>query len=291
MNNPSIGNLKPKKCWKNSSITNPYHSNIPLPLVLMLLVFLTCQNPRDRNIEVERGQEGKDVIWVPTSQALVDKMLDMAQVTPEDYVIDLGSGDGILVVSAAKRGATALGIEYNPDLVELSRKNAANEGVSDKAKFMQADLFETDISKATVITLFLLPKLNLKLRPQLLDLKPGTRIVSNTFNMDDWEADELATVYDDCEVYCNALLWIVPAKVEGKWNLDGGKLIIHQHFQMISGSIKRGNITTDITEGRLKGTEITFTANGTIYSGIVSENKITGTLSEQGETREWSASR
>jgi 16S rRNA A1518/A1519 N6-dimethyltransferase RsmA/KsgA/DIM1 with predicted DNA glycosylase/AP lyase activity len=112
------------------------------------------------------GQPGKDVVWVPTSQALVDKMLDLAKVTPNDYVIDLGSGDGRTVITAAKRGATALGIEYNPDMVELSKKNAADAGVSGKATFMKADIFETDFSKATVITLFLLPELNLRLQPR-----------------------------------------------------------------------------------------------------------------------------
>ena len=129
------------------------------------------------------GQEGKDVIWVPTPQALVDRMLDMAKVTAKDYVIDLGSGDGRTVITAAKRGAKALGIEYNPDMVELSKRNAAKAGVSDKASFVKADLFEADLSPATVITMFLLPGINLKLRPKILALKPGTRVVSNTFKI------------------------------------------------------------------------------------------------------------
>src|SRR5918999_4938909 len=139
------------------------------------------------------GQEGKDVIWVPTSQALVDRMLDMGKVTADDYVIDLGSGDGRTVITAAKRGAKALGIEYNPQMVELSKRNADKEGVSDKATFAKADLFESDFSQATVITMFLLPDINLKLRPKILDLKPGTRIVSNSFTMGEWEADEDGT--------------------------------------------------------------------------------------------------
>ena len=130
---------------------------------------------------------------MPTSQALVDKMLDMAKVTPQDFVIDLGSGDGRTVITAAKRGARAMGIEYNPDMVELSKRNAAAAGLSeDKAKFMKADLFETDFTQATVITMFLLPSINLKLRPKILDMKPGTRVVSNTFTMEDWEPDETA---------------------------------------------------------------------------------------------------
>src|SRR5688500_15009945 len=137
----------------------------------------------------EVGQAGKDVVWVPTPQALVDKMLDMAKVTPKDYVIDLGSGDGRTVITAAKRGSKALGIEYNPDMVELSKRNAAMEGVTDKASFMKADLFETDFSQAQVITMFLLPSINLKLRPKILNLKPGTRIVSNSFDMEEWKPD------------------------------------------------------------------------------------------------------
>jgi len=160
------------------------------------------------------GQDGKDVIWVPSPQALVDKMLDMAKVTPKDYVIDLGSGDGRTVITAAKRGAKALGIEYNPDMVELSKRNAAKEGVSDKASFIKADLFETDFSQAQVITMFLLSSINLKLRPKILDLKPGTRIVSNTFDMADWKPDENATL-PGCNSWCTAHLWIVPAKVDG----------------------------------------------------------------------------
>ena len=144
--------------------------------------------------EPQVGQEGKDVIWVPTPQALVEKMLDMAKVTPQDYVIDLGSGDGRSVITAAKRGARALGIEYNPDMVELSKRTAAREGVSERAHFIKADLFETDFAEAQVITMFLLSSINLKLRPKILELKPGTRIVSNTFDMGDWKPDESATV-------------------------------------------------------------------------------------------------
>jgi SAM-dependent methyltransferase len=163
------------------------------------------------------GQEGKDVIWVPTPQALVDKMLDMAKVTPKDYVIDLGSGDGRTVITAAKRGSKALGIEYNPDMVELSKRNAAKEGVSDKASFMKADLFESDFSQAQVITMFLLSSINIKLRPKILDLKPGTRIVSNTFDMGEWKPDETATL-PGCNSWCTAHLWVVPAKTEGSGN-------------------------------------------------------------------------
>src|SRR5882724_12992968 len=146
-----------------------------------------------KEYQPEVGQAGKDVVWVPTPQALVDKMLDMSKLTPKDYLIDLGSGDGRTVITAAKRGSKALGIEYNPEMVELSKRNAAKEGVSDKANFVKADLFESDFSQAQVITMFLLPSINIKLRPKILDLKPGTRIVSNSFDMEDWKADETAT--------------------------------------------------------------------------------------------------
>ena len=148
---------------------------------------------KDEDYQPQSGQPGKDVVWVPTPQDLVEKMLDLAKVTSKDYLIDLGSGDGRTVITAAKRGAHALGIEYNPDMVALSVRNAAKEGISDRASFIKADLFETDFSKATVITMFLLPTINMQLRPKLLNMKPGTRIVSNTFTMEDWQADATAT--------------------------------------------------------------------------------------------------
>ena len=222
------------------------------------------------------GQEGKDVIWVPTPQALVNKMLDMGKVTAKDYVIDLGSGDGRTVITAAKRGAKALGIEYNPDMVELSKRNAAKEGVSDKAQFTKADLFESDFSQATVITMFLLPDINLKLRPKILDLKPGTRIVSNSFTMGDWTADETTTASEGCTSYCTAYLWIVPAKVEGTWKLPQGELTLKQTYQMISGALKSAANSTPITNGKLNGDQISFTAGGTQYTGRVNGNTIDG---------------
>src|SRR5262245_47409432 len=162
----------------------------------------------------EVGQDGKDVVWVPTAQTLVDKMLDMAKVTPDDYVIDLGSGDGRTVITAARRGAKALGIEYNPDMVELSKRNAENAGVGEKAAFVKGDIFETDFSQATVLTLFLLPELNVKLRPTILDMKPGTRVVSNSFDMGDWKPEQTVSAPRKCSDFCYAFLWIVPAKVE-----------------------------------------------------------------------------
>ena len=237
------------------------------------------------------GQEGKDVIWVPTPQALVEKMLDMAKVTPKDYVIDLGSGDGRTVIAAAKRGARALGIEYNPDMVELSKRNAAKAGVSDKAHFVKADLFESDFSKATVITMFLLPDINLKLRPRILDLRPGTRIVSNSFDMGEWTPDETGKVMQDCTSYCTAYLWIVPAKVSGTWKLGAGEVALKQTFQMVSGTLKNGNVTTPITNGRLAGDRIGFTAGGTRYSGRVTRNSMEGIARSGAHESQWRATK
>jgi precorrin-6B methylase 2 len=229
---------------------------------------------QQKPFEPQVGQAGKDVVWVPTSQALVDKMLDMAKVTPQDFVMDLGSGDGRTVISAAKRGARAQGIEYNPDMVTLSVKNAKEAGVSDRASFAKADLFETDFSKAQVITMFLLPSINLKLRPKILDLKPGTRIVSNTFTMEDWQADQTETIGGECSNWCTALLWIVPAKVEGTWQLGQNQLALKQEFQMLSGTLGSEPVT-----GRLRGDEITLTVGNATYAGRVEGNTIRGNIS------------
>jgi hypothetical protein len=219
------------------------------------------------------GQPGKDVVWVPTPQGTVDKMLELARITPQDYLIDLGSGDGRLVITAAKRGLTAHGIEYNQDMVDVSVRAAAAEGVSGRATFAKADLFETDFSKANVVTMFLLPDINLRLRPTILDMKPGTRIVSNTFTMGDWAADETATV-PNCPNYCNALLWIVPAKVNGTWKLPQGELKLTQTYQTFSGTL--GN--APISNGKLVGEQISFEVGGTRYEGRVSGNTIQGTM-------------
>jgi SAM-dependent methyltransferase len=213
------------------------------------------------------GQDGKDVVWVPTPQALVDKMLDMAKVTSSDYVMDLGSGDGRTVITAAKRGATAIGIEYNPDMVALSQRNAEKEGV--KATFMKADLFQTDLSKATVITMFLLPDINLKLRPRILNLKPGTRIVSNTFTMGDWKADESFTLDSGAcgnSSWCTALFWLVPAKAGGTHQTPVGEVRLKQAFQVLSGSLRRDGKTFAL-EGKVNGEEVVFKAGGVEYKG------------------------
>jgi len=167
-------------------------------VVFALASTAAAQTDAPKDYQPRVGQAGKDVIWVPTPQELVDRMLNMAKAAPGDFVMDLGSGDGRTVITAAKRGIRAHGIEYNADMVELSKRNAVKEGVSDRATFEKADLFETDLSKASVITLFLLPEINLKLRPKILDLKPGTRVVSNSFTMGEWSSDEHAILSDDC---------------------------------------------------------------------------------------------
>jgi len=223
-----------------------------------------------QKFEPRSGQAGKDVVWVPTPQETVELMLNMAKLTKDDYHIDLGSGDGRTVITAAKRGARALGIEYNPDMVALSVENAKAAGVTDRATFRQADLFKTDFSQANVLTLFLLPDINLRIRPQILDMKPGTRIVSNTFMMgsgeDEWVPDETRRVSEDCVSWCTAHLWIVPAKVNGKWTMDVQALTLNQEFQNVTGTM--GSVA--ITDGKLDGTSITFTAGGTTYTGTVS---------------------
>ena len=221
------------------------------------------------------GQPGRDVVWVPTSDELVAKMLDLAKVTPDDYVIDLGSGDGRTVIAAAKRGARALGVEYNPDMVELSKENAQAAGVSARAAFVKADLFETDLTKATVITMFLLPDINLKLRPTLLALKPGTRVVSNTFSMADWQADEIGELPSKmgCDSWCTALLWIVPAQVAGTYRLPQGEVALKQHFQMLHGTLTAGGKTFAL-EGRVRGEAVSFHAGGREYRGRMRGGKL-----------------
>jgi hypothetical protein len=220
------------------------------------------------------GQDGKDVVWVPTPQQVVDKMLDMAKLTKNDFLMDLGSGDGRTVITAAKRGASALGIEYNPKMVELSRRNADKAGVSARAKFEQADLFETDFSKASVVTMFLLPDINLRLRPKILELKPGTRIVSNTFTMGDWEPDQKADLSSTCGAsYCNPLMWIVPAKVAGSYKIPAGDLVLKQSFQMLSGTLKTEGRTV-VVHGKVRGEAISFGANGQQYHGHLSGKQL-----------------
>jgi SAM-dependent methyltransferase len=242
----------------------------------------------ERSFEPRVGQPGKDVVWVPTPDELVEKMLNLGNVTASDYLIDLGSGDGRTVIMAAKRGARAHGIEYNPEMVELSKRNAAAAGLSERATFTKEDLFESDFSKATVITMFLLPQINLKLRPKILDLKPGTRILSNTFTMGEWREDGVDRLDGECVNWCTALLWIVPAKVGGTWKLPQGELTLQQSYQFISGTLKNGDQLTPIANGKVKGDQILFNAGGVLYVGQVSGDSMQGTLSIGGD---WTAMR
>lgn len=248
-------------------------------------------NPGKADWHPEEGMDGKNVPWITTPQALVDKMLEMAGLSPEDLLIDLGSGDGRLVISAAKLGAKAIGVEYNPDLVKFSRQNAVREGVARKVQFVEGDIFEYDFSKATVISMFLLPEINMKLRPKLLNMKAGTRIVSNTFTMQEWEYDDMVRTAA-ADRWNTAYLWIVPAKVEGTWNIPRhGELRLKQEFQMVKGVLVAGNRQYTLSNGRLKGTEIRFTANGKSYSGRISGNSMEGTYGNGGSSGKWSATR
>jgi SAM-dependent methyltransferase len=277
----------------NNMNLSRFYSRLVIGVFLPVVSFsLSAQNMQsDTNFIPHSGQAGKDVVWVPTPQVLVNKMLDISNVTAKDFLIDLGSGDGRTVIAAARRGARARGIEFNPNMVELSRKNAAAEGVSDRAEFIQGDLFEADLSKATVITMFLLPEINLKLRPILLKLKPGTRIVSNTFTMEEWIPDTTALNVEDCVSWCDALLWIVPANVEGTWKIAPGELKLRQEFQMVSGSLKTGKDSISISEGRLYGDKISFTMNNGKYSGTVNGNSIEGTITTGQKSDKWNAIR
>jgi len=241
--------------------------------------------------EPQVGQAGKDVIWVRTPDTLVARMLDMAKVTPNDYVIDLGSGDGRTVIAAAKLGAKALGIEYNGDMVELSKRNAEKEGVTGRASFVQGDIFQTDFSQATVLTLFLLSDLNRRLRPTILDMKPGTRVVSNTFDMGEWTPDNQVQAGEGCVSYCRAYFWIVPAKVGGAWRTPQGDLTLEQSFQMLKGALKTETGTTAISDGKMTGDQIAFTAGGAQYTGRVVGDRIEGMRRSGGAETPWQATR
>ncbi len=228
------------------------------------------------------GQPGKDVVWVPSPSDMVERMLDLAAVTPRDFVIDLGSGDGRNVIAAARRGARALGVEYNPDLVTLSRQNAAEAGVADKAGFIQGDMFEADISQASVMVLFLLPANLSRLAHRLLTLKPGSRIVANTFGIASWNPDEIVRMDSGCYAWCSAMLYIVPARVVGNWTLGERRLELEQSFQEVSGKAMQagqaGAAGQAIIEGKLRGTQIGFTLGTTRYEGRVDGDTMQGTL-------------
>ena len=271
------------------------------PILLALALGVpACAFAQDKDYTPTVGQEGKDVIWVPTPQALVEKMLDMAKLTAKDIHYDLGSGDGRTVITAAKRGAQAFGVEFNPDMVALSERAAAKEGVAGKAKFINGDIFQTDFSQATVLTLYLLPSLNVKLRPTILKMKPGTRVVSHAFNMDEWQPDQTENVEGR-----TAYLWIVPAAVEGtwRWNGSGGgakqyHLKLRQQFQSVQGEIELDGRPGQLRDVKLHGDQLSFTvldAGGARrdFSGRVAGSSIQGLmkpLAGAGEGK-WSATR
>jgi Methyltransferase domain len=274
----------------------PNFSRFSVVLAAMLCTGVALAQPAaKKEYEPSVGQSGKDVVWVPTPQALVDRMLDMAKLTTADVHYDLGSGDGRTVITAAKRGGKAYGIEYNPDMVELARRSAQKEGVADKAIFKHGDIFteasKKDYMQATVITLFLLPDLNVKLRPTLLDMKPGVRVVSNSFTMGDWKEDEKISAGGDCTSWCTAYLWIIPAKVAGTWKTSRGNLTLKQEFQMLSGALAQGNVSAIVSDAKMLGDQIAFTAGGVQYSGRVNGNSIDGTYKSGAENGKWSAAK
>jgi hypothetical protein len=265
---------------------------------LLLLAFAL---PAAAQFQPQVGQSGKDVIWVPTPDDVVERMLTMAQVTPQDYVWDLGAGDGKIAIMAAKKfGARAVGIEYNADMVKHANANATSAGVAGngagKAVIRHGDIFATDFSQATVVTLYLLPALNMKLRPQLLSMRPGTRVVSHSFSMEDWEADEISTL-DGRRAY----FWMVPANVMGGWNLDAGgqklEMNLEQTFQKVSGTVTLGPIHAGLRDARLRGTNIAFAyldqkGLRRDFTGRTNGGRMEGTFrDEKGATGNWTATK
>ena len=258
-------------------------------LVLFCLAAVSA-HPAEPAYQPKMGQQGKDVVWIPSPQETVEMMLDMARVTPRDYVIDLGSGDGRNVIAAAKRGAEALGVEYNPDLIELSKRNARAAGVGDKAVFVHGDMFEADISKASVLVLFLIPDNLTRLAPKFFNLRPGTRIVSNTYEIGGgWEPDETERLRL-CATWCGAHLYVVPAKVAGTWRLPEGELTLEQEFQTVYGTYETSGIRVPVENGRLRGDEIRFTINSVEYSGRVKGDAMEG-LAKGRVSGPWKAAR
>jgi len=251
-------------------------------MVVLGAVSTTAQETQP--YQPQLNQPGKDVQWVPTPPALVEKMLDMARLTPNDRLVDLGSGDGVLVIAAARRGARARGIEYDPRLVEFSIRSARAAGVGARTKFVRGDIFETDFSDATVVTTFLLPSMNLRLRPTFLAMKPGTRIIANTFAIGDWEPDETAAI-EPCERWCTAMLWIVPARVGGTWRTPKGDLTLTQRFQFVSGTL--GN--EPIESGRLRGEELSFTIGTATHRGRVNGYRMRMSATVDRKLVEWTA--
>jgi SAM-dependent methyltransferase len=251
-------------------------ASLALPVLLTLAALISDPTlaqdfPKygDEIYQPRLRQPGKDVMWLPTPDEMVTRMLDVAKVHKGDLVYDLGAGEGRLPIAAAKRGATAVGIEYDPAMAALARRNAARAGVADKVTIITGDIFKEDFSKATVVTLYLLPELNLQMRPQLLAMKPGTRIVSHQWDMGEWEADE-AIVQGSGE----AFLWIVPANVAGRWTLRDergwdAQVDITQRFQRIGGTITVRDKTHPLLGAYVTGPTLGFTfedADATVKS-------------------------
>jgi hypothetical protein len=240
------------------------------------------------------GQEGKDVIWIPTPDALIQAMLDIVNIQPDDILYDLGSGDGKIVIAATQRyNINAVGIEYNQDLVSLARRNADRAGVGDRARFIHGDIFKEDFSSASVLALYLLPNLNLSLKPTILAMRPGTRVVSNSFDMGSWPPD--ATI--ELEPSKRAYYWVVPAKAQGRWRLADptgtarAELELRQDFQLLNGTMRVGSEQFTIIAGRMLGEAITFsygrsTAAGSTelgrFEGTVQAGRLSGRLSPAG---------
>jgi phospholipid N-methyltransferase len=238
----------------------------------------------DRDYKPQVGQSGKDVVWVPTPDEVVQRMLRMAKVTPQDTVYDLGAGDGKIAIAAGKIGATSVGIEYNPDMARLAQCYVQAENLAGKTRIIQGDVFKEDFSKASVVTMYLLPELNLRLRPTILNMKPGTRVTSHQFTMGDWEPDETAEID-----YRSAYLWIVPAKVEGAWTLreQGSNaqyaVNLTQKYQKITGDVAAGSAKQPLVGATVRGEEIRFAFNDDkgvtrTLTGTVRGNELTGTL-------------
>lgn len=263
-------------------------ASLVAPLLVALTFTQTQAPPPPKPWEPTIGMAGKDVVWVPSTPAMVEKMLDIAKVTPQDFVIDLGSGDGRMVIAAAKRGARALGVEFTPEMVEHARRNAREAGVEGKATFVQGDMYEADISKATVLALFLLPHNLDKMKDKFLALKPGSRVVLNTYEVTGWEVDETFRMEGDCTSWCTVLLHYVPAPVAGTWRIGDGELRLGQDFQKVSGELTAGGVTSAVT-GRLRGDQITLTIGGVEYTGKVDGDRMQGT---RGSGRQaWTATR
>jgi SAM-dependent methyltransferase len=247
-------------------------------LVLAMAVAAAAQtsdSDPDAAKEPYVGQPGRDAVWVPTPDVLVQKMLDLARVTPNDVVMDLGSGDGRMVIAAAKRGVRAIGVEFNEKLVRVSRELAAKEGVGKFAEFVQGDMFKADLSQATVLALFLLERNLNDLVPNILQMKPGSRMVLNTFRPTGWLPDVSERLVKDCMTWCTALLYIVPAQVGGAWRLGDRELTLDQDFQLVTGMLRSG-ATSLLVTGRLEADRIVFSAGGVVYEGRVSNGEMAG---------------